>query len=481
MLPRANTFRECFLMKPIVTRICEIIKGTKNSIEAEEKLTLYKDEVFLEAMTEALESLNQVIVEEEQEKKSVMKRKDEKNICFTFGRVKIKRTLMHDAKGKAYYPLDEWMGLRRHQRYSPLVEIKVAEMASESTYRETSRILKEWTSVEMSHQTVGKIVKQVGAAQGQADQEAMEELEYAESLPEGKKVDYLMVEADGVFIRSTQKRKSREVYHGIMYEGWELNGERASLKQPTVIMTTKGNEAFWKEVQSIGAQKYSLEDTQIVANSDGGSGYRAEKFRTAFSQSKKPVLAQLDSYHIYQSLSRAFGVQNPFKSHVRAAIDAHDKDAFKRWTDTYESTLDDEKKSQKLKDFCTYISGNWERIFDWRMKVEKKPQVARGLGAMESNQRHVSFRMKKRGMHWSAAGAEGMVKVKQGILNNTLRGAYLTSQKRSERKQRQVTQKVNMVLLLQSKTRPSVGAKRGKISLNGANSSATGNLAQAFR
>lgn len=55
---------------------------------------------------------------------------------------------------------------------------------------------------------------------------------------------------------------------------------------------------------------------------------------------------------------------------------------------------------------------------------------------MESNQFHISFRMKKRGMHWSEEGAEAMVKVKQGILNNTLREIYLSAQNRSDRKQR---------------------------------------------
>nr|WP_226035224.1 hypothetical protein [Aquibacillus saliphilus] len=49
------------------------------------------------------------------------------------------------------------------------------------------------------------------------------------------------------------------------------------------------------------------------------------------------------------------------------------------------------------------ITGNVSLIGE---KVENPPKDARSLGAMESNQRHVSFRMKKRGMHWSEAGGE---------------------------------------------------------------------------
>lgn len=88
--------------------------------------------------------------------------------------------------------------------------------------------------------------------------------------------------------------------------------------------------------------------------------------------------------------------------------------------------MEDKESSKKIKEFRTYILGNWDRIFDWRDNFENLPENARGLGAIESNQWHISFRMKKRGMHWSVAGSEAMVKIRQGMLNNTLRDAYLS-------------------------------------------------------
>lgn len=121
-------------------------------------------------------------------------------IQFTFGSVRFRHTLMGDEKGDSHYPFDEWLGLRKYQRHSPLVEVKVAELASESTFRESASILKEWTAVTMSHTTVGSIVKRVGVAQAQADEEMVIELEEAAFLPEGKEVDFLYAEADGVFI-----------------------------------------------------------------------------------------------------------------------------------------------------------------------------------------------------------------------------------------------------------------------------------------
>jgi len=477
MLPGKYILERGLLMEPIISRIYQLIKNTNQLIELEESIQLYMHEVFATLLGEIFTQLNQVIKKKHQEKGWLVKREDWKTIQFTFGAVRFEHTLMEDKKGIPHYPFDEWMGLRKYQRFSPLVEVKVAELASESTYRETARILREWTAVHISHQTVGSIIKRVGEAQAQADKEMVNELDEAASLPEGKKVDYVYVEADGVFIKGTEKKKSLEVRHAIIHEGWEKNGKRVALLEPKVIMTTQFTTEFWKEVQAFSAHHYSLENTQIVSNSDGGQGYSAEKFQEAFSQSCYPVLNQLDPYHIAQALNRALGGgKSEYKDSIRKALKEHNLDDFTLWLDTYESTLDEQKQIEKVKAFRSYIQNNWSRIYDWREKVKDPPKDARSLGAMESNQRHVSFRMKKRGMHWSLKGAEAMVKVKQGILNKTLRATYLTYQDRSERKQRDVKKNVRLSQILHESTRPSIGVKHGSISLYTAHSTAIGNL-----
>lgn len=469
-------------MNQIITELYQIIKNTNNLIQAEESIQLYMYETFASLLGEVFSQLNNIVIMEKQKLGWTVERNDEKHIQFTFGLVGFTHTLMHDEKGKPHYPFDEWIGLRKYQRHSSLVEVKVAELASESTYRETARVLNEWTAVNISHTTVGTIVKQVGKAQAKADEEIVKDLEEAASLPEGKKVDFLFAEADGVYVRGTEKKKSHEVHHAILYEGWNRNGTRISLKKPSVFMTTKSSPDFWKEVQALTANKYALENTQVVTNSDGGAGYTAEKFEEAFSQSHYPVLNQLDSYHVSQALNRALGGgKSKYKDGIRKALKDHNFDDFKLWLDTFESTQDDTKRIGKIKDFRKYIENNWDRIMDWRDVVEKPPEDARGLGAMESNQRHVSYRMKKRGMHWSSEGSEAMVKVKQGILNGTLRDVYLKDQHRSVRRQREVKKAVRMSEILRQPTRPSIGVKQGGISLYDANSSAIGQLIKSFR
>src|SRR5699024_855689 len=286
----------------------------------------------------------------------------------------------------------EWAGFKKYKRRSPFVEVKVAEMTAEGTYRDVAHVLKEWTAVDISHSTVGTIVREVGEAQAKADEEMVTELEESAELPEGEEVEFLYAEADGVFVRGTEKKKSHEVSHAIVYEGWDKNGKRVSLRNQKVIMTTKPTSEFWKEVQALTANDYSLEKTRIVTNSDGGAGYTAEKFQEAFSQSEYPVLNQLDSYHVFQGLNRALGAsKSDYKLELRKALEKHDLEHFNLWLDTYESTLDDSKKIEKVGDFRTYILNNWNRILDWRKRVDHPPKGARGLGAMESNQRRVTY------------------------------------------------------------------------------------------
>lgn len=469
-------------MEKIISKLYQIIKSTNSLIELEENVKIYMHEIFSSLLGETFTQLDQVIKEQKQAEGWTVIRDDEKTVQFTFGGVTFRHTSMRDKKGNCRHPFDEWLGLRKYQRHSALVEVKVAEMASETDYREAARVLKEWTSVDISHTTVGSIVKRVGKAQAEADKEMVVELDEADFLPEGKKVDFLYAEADGVFVRGTKKKKSLEVHHAVVHEGWDKSGKRVSLRKPKVIMTTQPTAEFWKEVQAFTAHKYSLEDTQVVSNSDGGAGYTAERFQEAFSQSKYPVLNQLDPYHVSQALNRAFGGgKNPFKEGVKKALKEHNQADFKLWVDTFESTLEDHKNVEKIESFRKYMTHNWERIFDWREKVENPPEDARSLGAMESNQRHVSFRMKKRGMHWSKEGGEGMVKVIQGILNGTLREVYLKHQKRSERQQRHVKHTVRMAQILRQPTRPSIGVKQGSISLYVAHSTARGQLLKSFR
>lgn len=80
------------------------------------------------------------------------------------------------------------------------MEVQVAELVSDATYRDTAKFVEAWTPVEISHQTVKTILERVGNIQGEYDQALVEDMEEAAHLPEGKKVNFFYAEADGVYV-----------------------------------------------------------------------------------------------------------------------------------------------------------------------------------------------------------------------------------------------------------------------------------------
>lgn len=207
MLPGKSIIERGLFMNTIISKLYRLIHQTDNLIEYEERVRIYMYEVFATLMGDVFTNMNRAIVKQKQGEGWTVERNGERKIQFTFGVVEFTHTLMHDLKGGAHYPFDEWVGFKKYNRRSPFVEVKVAEMAAESTYRETARVLREWTAVDISHTSVGEIVKKVGEAQAKADEEVVIELEESAELPQGKEIDFLYAEADGVFVRGLKRRR----------------------------------------------------------------------------------------------------------------------------------------------------------------------------------------------------------------------------------------------------------------------------------
>jgi hypothetical protein len=100
-----------------------------------------------------------------------------------------------------WHSLNEWLGIVKYQRHLALVELKVAEIATEVDCREIVCLLKEWTAVKMRYSTVADIVRRVGKEQADTGQHMIDATDY---LPESEKSNVLSVEANGVFVCSTK-------------------------------------------------------------------------------------------------------------------------------------------------------------------------------------------------------------------------------------------------------------------------------------
>ncbi|MCO7177207.1 ISLre2 family transposase [Sporolactobacillus kofuensis] len=456
--------------------LLEIWKEQTNLMGFEEEATAYMYRFMRRSVEQVFSLLDQAITRKKQaEGWKVDSHKDQRVLQFLFGPVTLYHTRMIDPKGQPCYPLDHLLKLRKYMRYSPRVEYETATLAGRMTCREVTETLSAWTQVQMSHTTVMRCVRAVGQAQEKQDQDLVIQAANGE-LEGNRRLPVLFAEADGTFIRGLKKRQQIEIKHFILYEGWEQNGKRRLLKQPYAVMTSQGLDTFWEQVQAAVEQRYRLGQTLVVANSDGGPGYDETHFKEAFCGTNK-IRVQLDAFHIAQSLTRSLHGDKDWITRIQRAIKRRDQEKAILLLDTYESNMDDDERIKQLEQVKQYLIKHWDRLFDWRQGVDKDdlPEYAGKLGAMESNQRHLTFRMKKRGMHWGQS-EEGMVKVIQGLRNGTLKTAYLASFTPSQRVKRIMKKAIRIASLLKEPTVPSIGVHYGQIGCHASSSSALGQM-----
>lgn len=447
-----------------IADLLQIWKDEGNLLDFEEKATDYMRQWMCRVVAQLFNQLDGAVQQEMRRSGwTCDSHRDQRTLQFLFGPVTFTHTRMLDPEGKASYPLDRVLKLRKWMRYSPKVEYEVAALAGRMPYRKVKEALSSWTQVQMSQTSVMHCVRHVGLAQEKQDQERVIQGERGE-LEGNSQPTYLFAEADGTLVRGLEKHHHQEVHHFIMYEGWTENGKRRFLKRPWAVMTSRSLETFWQQVSAAVADHYQLDHVQVVANSDGGAGYDTEHFREAFFGSAKPLIVQLDPFHVAQSLTRAFHGDQEWVRKVQEAIREKDRDTAVTLIDTFESHLDGDSWAKKVEETKHYLLNHWDRLLDWRTAFDKQklPPHAGRMGSMESNQRYLTFRMKKRGMHWGHS-LENMVKVIQGMRNGTLRDTYLAAFLPSAREQKEIRKLVRLGALFYTKTRPSIGVHQGRI------------------
>ena len=98
----------------------------------------YFMEILSQLFSKALERIDLELILDYKNKGFEIDRIEERTVQFSFGPVVLKRRRMRKKGEKSIVPLDIAIGLEKHKRYSPLVEMKAVTLASDSVYRKAS-------------------------------------------------------------------------------------------------------------------------------------------------------------------------------------------------------------------------------------------------------------------------------------------------------------------------------------------------------
>lgn len=317
----------------------------------------------------------------------------------------LRRVYQHRLSGERFVPADEYVGWPAGVRVSPQVKALCAELATEMKFRAVTEVLWKLRGVRISHQSVHQKTQEIGERRVEEVRQEAEELFAKPGESTGRKQCTIFLEADGMFARAQRRKKGQprhfEMRLAVIHEGWEAEspaGKRFRLLHKRVVVEATSAEAFWEAVSAELAKEYDLAYCQVVINGDG-----AEWIHQGVEYFPHAVF-QLDRFHWLRALRRAVGNDVKALRQVRGLLEKGDWAEAELLVRTWKQMYPE--REELLEEFWRYVWANRENLGDWRKRIAVELEIARGLGAAESNIDAVLVsRFKGRRRSWSVAGA----------------------------------------------------------------------------
>jgi hypothetical protein len=304
-----------------------------------------------------------------------------------WGEVTVRRTRVRDRRtGKTYYLADRLLGLRRYVRRG-LHEVRLAcELAVSMSYRLAHHWWQRLTGRQCSRMNFWRMVQEGGRRLVRREVDDVGEVRTEDPPP--RAVRRLYLEADGAWLRRQRPRRAKRSAWG------------ASPCSPRT-----------------GPRGFLL---YVGASYDGDDGLSRVPGRYF-----KRALVQLDRFHVHRQLGRAFGLGTRGYRTALSALCAGDLGRVRsllalRGIGDRRGTCQEVRAYLDRHEKTLYTYREWER----RTTVRKM-----GSGVIEKTiDTHVSRRMKKQGMSWSAKGARHIAKLRALSWNRDRWNAFWSEQ-----------------------------------------------------
>jgi len=467
-------------MDNIVSEIVEIINNSPSLIDIEMAMETYFTEVFSQLFSKALERIDLELIQEYKEKGFEIDRIEERTVQFSFGPVTLKRRRMRKKGEKSVIPLDLAIGLDKHKRYSPLVEMKAVSLASDSVYRKASDAMELLTPLSISHGAIHSMTQRLGETiQNYTDEAPLHD---ETPIKDKKKVPVLFIEGDGLLLKGS-KEKRPELHRVQIHEGVIMDHKRPKLKNPFLFESTESSRKAFERAGKWLEKEYDLRKTIVISNSDGGSGYERDKFDAIIGQTQRHEHFR-DAYHVNRKIKERLHFDKKMANLMIRAIHSYNQNQIEAILHTTLSRIDEDNK-EKEADYIEnvyklekYIQRNWSSLKPLRMRTLP---VQKGLGVCESNHRPFSYRMKHQGRGFTKKGAGNLAAVISARRNGTFLEILTT---RLPAFKEEVTDPFKSAVrnaLKKGRVQPSQGAVRGRIANYGPTSSPMGRLAGIFK
>ena len=463
----------------ILAKFFGLIKDCQDFLTLEQELMRLMAAEGCRQYAIILEAIDTELVKKLKRREKVeILRRDRRTVLTMFGTLTFTRHLVRKPGGKAYYPLDRHLGLVPYQRYSPLLLYSVAKVASGSAYRATAEAVNTLTSVSISAQLVGKMVKTVGTKYAQYEEMQAGQTEtdpQPQTAPE-----YLYVEGDGVMLQEQHtKERQMEMHRFQAATGVEQIGKRRILTGLHVVAGLDRKQAM-ERMRAYLEKHYDLSKCIVLSNSDGGSGYTKEVFEELTEGCKENHYFR-DRYHVNEKIRQrlSFLEKKKLVSELQRSVWRHDWEKVEACLDTSEGEAKNTEDVENVAKLRAYLKRSWDDITPLWLRPGLKEGL-KGIGTCESNHRIYTYRMKSRGRCWSRAGGLAMIKVITGLKNGDLERAMVSKLEGFRSRPGKDFSKAVKMALKKIPFQAHEGVCHGRIANYGPSSSPMGRLAQSL-
>lgn len=331
---------------------------------------------------------------------------------------------------KSIYLLDKSMGLDTVGLFSDTVCMMAVEAACAVSYRTAATTLNDLTGLNLSHESVWRIVQNAGSWE-QARVDGLAEAAKAECGAGTYETPVLYEEMDGVYLALQGKDRrengpGKEMKVAIAYSGvYEDASGRRTLANKVSYASFEQAKDFRSHAEGVVADFYAVEQVRRrVFNSDGGlwlqrnmvpgCTYQLDQFHR--NKAIRTYLSDPDLQKLVLKLLK--------KKRVQAALDVIEASI---------NSTDDTTEQEKRRTLLIYFKNNAKALLPYYERPGRKcPQPNEGqqparCGSMESNIfTIIGNRMKHNRTCWSVAGANNLAALlalhHTGQLRRILRG-----------------------------------------------------------
>ena len=346
---------------------------------------------------------------------AVYKRKRQKQILTTFGKLDIERTMSQCSRcGQTKFALDESLGLESYTRVTPMLQKISLLCAASWSYELAKDVLAEILGTQViSTEEIQKLSSSISK-----DIEEKEDLkqQYLRFGCNGSFANRIYIDVDGGMVNSWDEEERMEGKAAVIWSQKIKVKGRSEIIDKFYTGTFNNYEELVDRIDYELCSRAKGKEVELVLRGDGASWIRQMK-RDYFPR----ALYILDWYHlvnkIRERLDEAFKEQAPIEEIEEELKDLLYNGKVKEAVDKLQelrSKLCAEGK-EAVRKLIGYIQRNQEGMW---YKEARERGIDIGVGTAEKAvDLVICRRFKQRGMIWTRRGANALVKIRLLVLN----------------------------------------------------------------